>query len=82
MLSAASVSVFAIGANNVTRGANYVERNGEGYVVRAGGLIETVDQIRDVVVATRAGGLGINPVEVNRLGHHGGVDISDLGQSS
>jgi len=45
----------AIGANNVTRGANYVERNGEGYVVRAGGLIENVDQIRDVVVATRAG---------------------------
>ncbi len=45
----------AIGANNVTRGANYVERNGEGYVVRAGGLIENVDQIRDVVVATRPG---------------------------
>jgi cobalt-zinc-cadmium resistance protein CzcA len=45
----------AIGANNLTRGANYVERNGEGYVVRAGGLIENVDQIRDVVVATRAG---------------------------
>ena len=45
----------AIEANNVTRGANYVERNGEGYVVRAGGLIENVDQIRDIVVATRAG---------------------------
>ncbi|WP_083469445.1 efflux RND transporter permease subunit [Methylobacterium variabile] len=45
----------AIEANNATRGANYVERNGEGYVVRAGGLIENMDQIRDVVVATRAG---------------------------
>ena len=45
----------AIAANNVTRGANYVERNGEGYVVRAGGLIETVDQIREIVVATRNG---------------------------
>ncbi|URD36619.1 CusA/CzcA family heavy metal efflux RND transporter [Methylobacterium tardum] len=45
----------AIEANNATRGANYVERNGEGYVVRAGGLIENVDQIRDIVVATRAG---------------------------
>ena len=45
----------AIEANNATRGANYVERNGEGYVVRAGGLIENMDQIRDIVVATRAG---------------------------
>ncbi|MEN3226272.1 CusA/CzcA family heavy metal efflux RND transporter [Methylorubrum rhodesianum] len=45
----------AIEANNSTRGANYVERNGEGYVVRAGGLIENVEQIRDIVVATRNG---------------------------
>ena len=45
----------AIEANNSTRGANYVERNGEGYIVRAGGLIENVDQIREIVVATRAG---------------------------
>lgn len=44
----------AIEANNATRGANYVERNGEGYVVRAGGLIENIDQIRQIVVATRA----------------------------
>jgi cobalt-zinc-cadmium resistance protein CzcA len=45
----------AIEANNATRGANYVERNGEGYVVRADGLIENMDQIWDIVVATRAG---------------------------
>jgi cobalt-zinc-cadmium resistance protein CzcA len=45
----------AVEANNATRGANYVERNGEGYIVRAGGLIETIDQIRQIVVATRAG---------------------------
>ena len=45
----------AVEANNATRGANYVERNGEGYVVRAGGLIENMDQIRDIVVATRTG---------------------------
>ena len=45
----------AIEANNATRGANYVERNGEGYIVRAGGLIETIDEIAEIVVATRAG---------------------------
>jgi cobalt-zinc-cadmium resistance protein CzcA len=57
----------AIEANNVTRGANYVERNGEGYVVRAGGLIENMDQIRDVVVATRAG----VPIKVSDLAEVG-----------
>jgi cobalt-zinc-cadmium resistance protein CzcA len=45
----------AIEANNATRGANYVERNGEGYVVRAGGLIENIGEIAEIVVATRAG---------------------------
>ena len=37
---------------------------------------------RPCVVASRVGGLGIDSVEVDRLGHHGGVNISDLGQSS
>jgi cobalt-zinc-cadmium resistance protein CzcA len=41
--------------NNVSRGAGYVERNGEGLVVRSGGRLETIDDIRRVVVATRNG---------------------------
>lgn len=32
--------VAAIEANNVSRGANYIEQNGEGYVVRASGRVE------------------------------------------
>jgi cobalt-zinc-cadmium resistance protein CzcA len=42
-------------ANNVSRGANYIERNGEGYVVRASGRVETLAEIEDTVVATRGG---------------------------
>src|SRR5262249_260767 len=34
--------VKAIEANNVSRGANYIERLGEGYVVRASGRVETM----------------------------------------
>ena len=41
--------------NNVSRGAGYIERNGEGLVVRSGGRLETMDDIRRVVVATRNG---------------------------
>src|SRR5204863_2112532 len=47
--------VKAIEANNISRGANYIERNGEGYVVRASGRVETLTEIEDTVVATRGG---------------------------
>src|SRR5262245_32331249 len=43
----------AIEKNNVNRGAAYLERNGEGYVVRSIGRLETIEDIRDVVIATR-----------------------------
>jgi cobalt-zinc-cadmium resistance protein CzcA len=41
--------------NNVSRGAGYIERNGEGLVVRSGGRLETMDDIKRVVVSTRNG---------------------------
>jgi cobalt-zinc-cadmium resistance protein CzcA len=47
--------VAAIEANNVSRGANYIEQNGEGYVVRAAGRVENMDDISNIVVATRGG---------------------------
>ncbi len=45
--------VSAIEANNASRGANYIERYGEGYVVRTSGRVETLAEIGDIVVATR-----------------------------
>ena len=47
--------VAAIEANNVSRGANYIEQNGEGYVVRAAGRVENMDDISNIVVTTRGG---------------------------
>jgi cobalt-zinc-cadmium resistance protein CzcA len=47
--------VAAIEANNVSRGANFIEQNGEGYVVRAAGRVETVEDIAEIVVSTRNG---------------------------
>src|SRR6266516_3449707 len=47
--------IAAIEANNVSRGANYIEQNGEGYVVRASGRVEDIEDISQIVVATRAG---------------------------
>ena len=47
--------VEAIEANNASRGANYIEQNGEGYVVRASGRVENLGDIENIVVATRGG---------------------------
>lgn len=47
--------IAAIEANNVSRGANYIEQNGEGYVVRATGRVENIEDISEIVVATRTG---------------------------
>lgn len=47
--------VDAIEANNASRGANYIEQNGEGYVVRAAGRVENIEDIENIVVATRGG---------------------------
>ncbi len=41
-------------ANNLSRGATTIEQNGEGYVVRATGRVETADEIADIAVSTRA----------------------------
>lgn len=53
--------------NNISRGAGYVERNGEGLVVRSPGRLESMDDIAKVVVSTRGG----TPVRVE--------DIAEVG---
>ena len=45
----------AIEANNVSRGARYIERNGEGIVVRSGGRLMNIEELGAVVVTTRGG---------------------------
>ena len=45
----------ALQANNANQGARYLEDNGEGYVVRAAGRLESMDEIANVVVTTRGG---------------------------
>ncbi len=47
--------------NNTTTGAGIVEHNGEAYVVRAPGRLETIQDLADTVVGTRAG----DPIRVS-----------------
>ena len=57
----------ALENNNANRGAGYVERNGEGYQVRAAGRLETMADIGNVVVATR-GGVPIRIRDIAEIG--------------
>ena len=45
----------ALDTNNANQGARYLEDNGEGYVVRSSGRLESMDEIGNVVVTTRGG---------------------------
>ena len=47
--------IDALERNNVSTGAGYVEHKGESYLVRATGRIESIEQIGQIAVATRAG---------------------------
>lgn len=54
--------------NNTSTGAGYLEQNGEAYVVRADGRLETVEDIGNVVVANR-GGIPIHIQDVATVGY-------------
>lgn len=45
----------ALARNNSNRGAGYIERNGQQLLVRSPGLLETIDDIEQVVVTHRDG---------------------------
>jgi cobalt-zinc-cadmium resistance protein CzcA len=55
--------VTAIEANNISRGASTIDRNGEGIAVRAGGRLENLADIGDVTIITR----GAVPVRVRDI---------------
>jgi heavy metal efflux system protein len=46
--------VRALDANNVSRGASLIDQNGEGYVVRATGRVQTLAEISDITITARA----------------------------
>ncbi|MFE1597274.1 efflux RND transporter permease subunit [Methylobacterium sp. ID0610] len=57
----------AIEQNNQNRGAGYLERNGEGIVVRSAGRIESLEEIGRIVVAAR-GGVPVRVADVAAVG--------------
>jgi heavy metal efflux system protein len=65
-LSFASVASI-LEKNNVSRGAGYIENNGEGYVVRSRGRLEDFSDILSVPVASR-GGVPVRIKDIAQVG--------------
>ncbi|MEY4429128.1 MAG: cation efflux system protein CzcA, partial [Pseudomonadota bacterium] len=59
--------VAALEKNNSSQGAGYIERNGTQYLVRAPGQVQTVDELRDIIVGSTQG----QPVRVR--------DVAEVG---
>ena len=57
--------VEALEANNSARGGGYIEKNGEQQVIRGEGLVETLSDIGNIVVATTPTG---TPIYIKSLG--------------
>ncbi len=47
--------VVALQSNNVNVGAGYIERGGEQYLVRAPGQVQSMEDIRDIIVSSAQG---------------------------
>ena len=56
--------VNALEKNNANQGAGYIERRGEQYLVRAPGQVQSMDDIRDIIVGTAQG----QPIHVRDIG--------------
>lgn len=60
--------VNALEKNNANQGAGYIERQGEQYLVRAPGQVQSMDDLRDIIVGTAQG----LPIRIRDIGS---VDI-------
>ena len=56
--------VDALEKNNANQGAGYIEHRGEQYLVRAPGQVQSMDDIRDIIVGTAQG----QPIRVRDIG--------------
>lgn len=55
--------IGALERNNVTRGAGYIEEQGTSYPVSIGGLLQSIDDVKNVVVGERNG----TPIHIRDL---------------
>ena len=56
--------VNALEKNNANQGAGYIERRGEQYLVRAPGQVQSMEDLRDIIIGTAQG----QPIRIRDIG--------------
>ena len=78
-----ALDVFdAIQKSNATTGGNYIENNGQAYVIRALGLIDSVHDLGNVVVKTPPNGTPIRVNDVANVVLGPGIRLGQVGKNA
>lgn len=71
----------ALSNANATNGANYIEKNGQAFVVRGLGLLKNIDDINSVPLTSTAGGTPIRVQDVANVDIGSGVRLGQFGKN-
>ncbi|AGY60089.1 efflux RND transporter permease subunit [Gloeobacter kilaueensis] len=71
----------AISRSNATTGGNYIENNGQAYIVRGLGLLKNADDLGDVVVSAADDGTPIRVRDVSHIDVGPGVRLGQVGKN-
>jgi cobalt-zinc-cadmium resistance protein CzcA len=81
-LNLSVVQVFdAIAKSNATTGGNYIENNGQAYIVRGLGLLSSVADLENVVISAQEDGTPIRVRDVARITIGPGLRLGQVGKN-
>ncbi len=72
----------ALANSNATTGGNYIEHNGEAYVVRGLGLLKNISDIENVVVTNTQQGVPIRIKDVAKVDLGPGIRLGQFGKNN
>jgi cobalt-zinc-cadmium resistance protein CzcA len=77
---------YALEQNNENTGGAYIERNAYAYYIRSEGLVETLDDIRNIAIKTTDNGVPILIAQVGEVGfgnaaRYGALTYNDTGEA-
>jgi heavy metal efflux system protein len=72
----------AISLSNGTTGGNYIENNGQAYIVRGLGLLHNQDEIGDIVIQASSSGKPIRVKDISTTSVGSGIRLGQVGKNN
>ncbi len=72
----------AVSRSNGSAGGNYIENNGQAYVVRGLGLIQDIDELAKVVVSSTVDGIPIRIKDLATINTGPGIRLGQVGKNN